>query len=510
MRSATGIWAAWLAVAALAVILAAYAISFPLNHDVGWWLYIAEAMLGGEPLYTSLIEVNPPLFGYLSMLPVALAGTTGMPVELIVELLMLGLIGFVVVWASRLAACTSLEPLSVPLLAAALVVGFIGLPGIDFGQREHLMLVLTTPYVFLLWSRSLGHAVGTREALLTGAAAAAGFALKPHFVVMFLALELWFAYRAPRRAMSSLIRPESIAIVGIGALYVLFVIALHPEYFSLVWEVRELYGGFNPQSRTALIGNGYIVVLAVGASLLWGRSGPDTRLAEFTLVFATAAFLIMVLQAKGWSYHLYPILHSAGVGSVLVFWRDVRRRNWSLRPESLGSLAMLVLLGVALASVTTTRIDRHTFERDRREGELATRAAFFEDLRPGTPVLMLSDRLEDGFPLVQRADVDWVSPFPSLWWIRAQYDRRPAENDGPLPVPQASTALEREYLRLLVRRVRAHEPEYVLVDASQQAWFGDRPFPYLEYLELSHDSRGMLRDYRKREILDNFEVWQRE
>jgi hypothetical protein len=42
----------------------------PLNPDVAWYLNSAERVLGGERLYTDILEINPPLIVWLSV-PIA-------------------------------------------------------------------------------------------------------------------------------------------------------------------------------------------------------------------------------------------------------------------------------------------------------------------------------------------------------------------------------------------------------------------------------------------------------
>lgn len=58
----------------------------PVNHDVAAILSFSQRWLGGERLYTDLIDVNPPLIFVLNLIPAGLAswtkpGSRGRPVS---------------------------------------------------------------------------------------------------------------------------------------------------------------------------------------------------------------------------------------------------------------------------------------------------------------------------------------------------------------------------------------------------------------------------------------------
>ncbi len=64
------------------------------------------------------------------------------------------------------------------------------LPGQDFGEREHLLLALVVPYLLLAAARASGREIPAAAAVLIGLLAGAAFALKPHFVLLWLAIEV--------------------------------------------------------------------------------------------------------------------------------------------------------------------------------------------------------------------------------------------------------------------------------------------------------------------------------
>ncbi len=66
-----------------------------------------------------------------------------------------------------------------------------GFAWLHAGQREQLVLIATLPYAALIAARRAGRQVAPALALVIGAAAALGFALKHYFLIVPLLLELW-------------------------------------------------------------------------------------------------------------------------------------------------------------------------------------------------------------------------------------------------------------------------------------------------------------------------------
>jgi hypothetical protein len=506
-RSVASLVRGWVGVVLLAVVLSAYALSYPLNHDVGWYLYVAGALLEGEGLYRSLIEINPPLSSYLSVVPVLLASKIGHPVEIVTKLLVLMLVLLTTAWSTWLVAATNTSRWLSPLFAAAALLALLGAPGIDFGQREHLMMAFVLPYVVVTWRRLTGNAVGRSAAILAGALGGVGIALKPHFVVIWLALEAWHVMRG-RSGLRAALRLESLAVVGVGALYLLFVINVHREYFGLLWEARELYAQFNSQARGELALSAHLVPLLFGLFLLRRAEGARALLAQAFLVVAATGFAIMILQGKGWSYHLYPVLAGSIVLTMVLVDEIVRTTRWSLSSQALMRSVALCLLIVGLASVAGTALQQHTAERDRRLNELDARVPYFSELSTGSAVLFLTDRVEEGFPLVTRTRLEWGSAFSHLWWIKALYQDSSATAIR-LHEPDEMPRLEQRYVDALIGRMRKTEPDYVLVDTTAKSFYGGNAFPYVEYLSRFPGFRDEWRRYERAGQLDGFAVWSR-
>src|SRR5262245_3907467 len=141
-----------IAVAAVVALAAAAVFTRPLNHDAAWYLYMVEAIQGGATLYRDVADTNPPLIIFLSMPPIWLGSLFHLPQSTAFNMYV-----FVGAMAS-VAVCRRLIarvwPDASPEVAGLLMVtmAFCLLPFVrlDFGQREHLAVILLLPYVWLI------------------------------------------------------------------------------------------------------------------------------------------------------------------------------------------------------------------------------------------------------------------------------------------------------------------------------------------------------------------------
>lgn len=74
----------------------------PLNHDAAWYMSVARRILKGEHLYRDIIDVDPPLIVYLSMLPVLLSDVLGLSDSVGLKAVISGMVAVAIPWHIRL------------------------------------------------------------------------------------------------------------------------------------------------------------------------------------------------------------------------------------------------------------------------------------------------------------------------------------------------------------------------------------------------------------------------
>jgi len=467
---------AWHALAALPALAFAVVIAAPpINHDVGAILSFAERWAGGAELYRDILDVNPPLVFVLFRAPVWLGEQTGLGSIAALQVLLLASCLLAFLAAARLAAPLAAGPveaaLRVPLLALLAVAA-----GYDAGQREHLALLATLPYLVLAARRADGPPVGARTACLVAALAALGLALKPHLLLLPLLVEAALLRRCSRAALRDPV-PWTMAAIWLG--YLAAILLLFPAYLrDVVPIVRELYldlGVYDAWSVLASPALGAaLLALALAAPL--GLSGGP--LARKFWIAAAGAFLAAWAQHKGWTYHAMPVL-VLGLGAAAL--GGARWLDGALDPaRGRRAAAPLAAIGCCAAALFFARGEapwRQLQFATEPAGRLALR---LEHSPVGARMLVLGEHVHPVFPALNYADVQPVLRTMTLWPLQGAYARCEGAGSGMRPVSQMSEA-EFFLFRTVAEDVARDPPELVLVAREHGIADCGRPFDLLGY-----------------------------
>jgi len=447
----------------------------PLNHDVSWYLVSTGRLLDGERAYRDVIELNPPLAFYLTMPPILASRIAGLTPEH-------GFIGYMfLLMAVSLALVHRLLgrlPESRPLyrrgMLVAVLAAYIALPMSSFGQREHLMFVLALPYILLVAVRMADGACRPGLAVLIGVLAAAGFGLKPYFLIVPALLEIYVVIA--RRSLRVLFRAETWTLGAGIAVYAASIFLLTPEYLRFIVPMATLVYGAYGAPMNAVIGSMPYpaFLLAAGTYAVVRRAGPTDRMAD-VLALAAAGFIADYLaQSKGWLYHLIPALASAWLLMMSILLRHVGRQATTASQPWKSAM----LYG-AVAAVSYLLIGAQTI--------VPYRNTLAEDLLPvvqkqaaGGSIAALSSYVWVGFPLVNEAHVAWASRFPAQWLLPGVIGRLAHPESLDPTTRQKLADIEHYNLDAVIDDLRNGHPDLVLVD-DDSPYFGSDGFNYLAY-----------------------------
>jgi len=468
------VWAGAIVVVAIVSITLRYT---SLNHnDNAWLLYAVGEYLQGSKYYVDLVEVNPPLIFLLYYPPVWLAKSLSLETNFVfysyVSLLAAasGFLSYLL-----LDKAASLNRLIVLLLV---VVALLVLPRGDFGQREHFMVIFSLPYIFLIITRVEARPCKGVFAFALGLLAVLGFGLKPYFLLIPVFLEALLLFRS--RSVKQVFRPETIALVLGLLLYVAGIFYVTPEYITKIVPIAlEVYGqGFNAPFykvvfRTELL----LIILLVGAAGLFLQEGKSlSSVAMVLLVAGCAAYIMYVVQRKGWSYQSYPALAylSVSAGVLVAGWSN----QTGIRPARLIVifLSSIVLLSLPILSLVDYRyksIRTLTWKKTVAENQ------------PVSTFFVLSSALSSGFPLNTVEGLTWASRFPTLWMLPGIIQKRVAAAGKPLP---KIDAIERYHTNAVVEDMIKFKPQLVFVDVRpDKPQYGGIAFDFVDYF--SKDAR---------------------
>jgi hypothetical protein len=447
------------------------------NHDVGWTVSAGGALLDGGVLGVDVVDNNPPLVYWLCAGVVALARAIGAPPLAVYHLAALALVGVTAALLRRLlrVAFESAawgDALSL-LVACGLVIG----PGIHYGQRDLLFASLALPWIVAASQAGSDAAAPRRLRVAIGVLAGIGFALKPHFALIWLGVEAFGALR--RRAARQVARSENLAVAGVAIAYALALVLAAPAYLRDVPELFALHRAY--ASPPALLGaTDVLALLALGLAF---AAQPAQRVCDAARACAAAAIagaLARHAQGMGFPYHALPAQVCALTAILLVAAGAAQARWGGHRRGHLGPRRLAALLVLPWAGLSTW-----TLRPDPAHAGLAPLARFIESHGRGEPALFFSSAVRPAFPTLLFTASDSASPWSCLWMIGGRYTR---EQRARVPFPyrglDAMDARERTYVERVASIVAQRRPRLLFFDRSPwKLSFGTTDFDFERYFE---------------------------
>jgi hypothetical protein len=504
---------AWL-VAGIAVLGLAAEFVSPPGADNAYLLHAAGRVLDGARLYVDIIEINPPLIVAFNFPPVLIARVTGLP-DLLVFRVGVGLLLGVSVLLSQVSLRPIFQGEHRGRRALTLLIAFVLfiLPAETFGEREHLMLALVLPYLFLVVARRMGRPVPMHHAHLIGFIAGFGFALKPHFALVWLLLELWLAIAGRTRPR---LRPENGWVVAVLAAYGVSVFVLTPEYALLVRRFGALYLSFFRSTlvQTLLFGErSRLPLVALLAFLVLRRQCPRPALLTGLAVATLGLLVVATIQQKGWNYHFYPAAATALllVGTIVL---TVRRPLTSLAHRVYG----VAVFGVVTAVLASALLVSAWRIGDPRGPKVEPHPEYWEleDLvrqrARGNRILVLSWAMGSAWPLTYATEAEWSMRFPSLWMMWVLYADQFWQ---PEPIsyrsPNAEAPEERFLRDAVAEDLERFQPQLLVVfsTAPDVPASGRRRLDYLTYFSRNPRFARQLEFYRYLRTIGMHDVYER-
>ena len=472
-----------------------------VSPDTGFLLDEAARALRGSRLYVDLFDMNPPMTVVLNMAAVLFAWRFEVS-----EILAYRLGCTVVLLAALLLASLLLRRLlpGEPVLRRAIVVvlafDLFILVGHDFGEREHLLLALIVPYVLLAAARGVSCRLSMSLALLVGALAASAFAIKPHFVLLWLAVEGYV--RLTGRVPWGKLLPETFMILGFLSLYTLAVVIWSPGYLQIAWRFAGTYTEFLYVPFWQLMVRGPGALLTLFTVLAFAAARRHARHPELLDAFALASVVCLVAgaaQQKGFSYHFYPSRAlSLVVLGILVFDCGLPARDWVGRVYRVITISLLATVGVVGCVRSAAAALRPVLDLEQQHMQellplVRARAA-------GQPIYVMSYNISSAYPLINYAGAHSASRFPQLWMFPAVYMEQ-LKSSRPLRYhsPDQMSSTERYLNQAVFEDLRDHRPKLLIIlqHARDLPKNGFRRLNYVAYFS---------RDPRIARILERYQL----
>jgi len=498
--SAASIWAGLSLIALATVVMHAAA---PINHDVAWFLEGAGRLLEGGRFGRDFVDPNPPMVLWLGAIPVALARWAGIGVAGPAAVL-----PAVIVLASVLLTDAVLARGSLPERSRRELMFFAGAflliaPGYDYGQREHLMLAAALPYVAAASVRAEDRPLSWRLAAGAALFSAFGFCLKPYFVAIPCVVELWLMVktRSLRRGLRAETLVLAVTIVG----YAAALVAFWPDYvFGVLPDAATGYWALNSSFATVAFNLAVTTVPPLIAAVILARGGARNMIpamAQAMWAAGVGAFVVALLQMKGWSYQLLPGVGFAFIGCATIF--VVLDKAERRRPLAAAAIALLLVTGFAPSARDAWQLMRGDDTVD-RVGRLSS--VFRAYAGKAGPVFAFITSPRDIHPAVLASGTRWIGSTCCVYLLPSALRADELDADH---AARARGAAQRQ-LADAIARIAAERPAVIAIDANREKLgFGDAPFDYLAYLLQDARFATLWQAYAERPAIDGFRIFVR-
>lgn len=309
----------YLSIASILFCFAYLQFHFTLNGDMSWLMLAASRLMKGGMYSKSFFEPNPPLILFLSMPPVIISQLFSVSITWVAKLYVLSvsLFSFAICYSLIKQLARKNDFLFLYGFSLSLLAIFICLPFGELGQRENFIIILTMPYLLSVMNllQGDGNTISTNKRIIIGIMSALGFALKPFYLVTFIAVELYLCVR--KRSLYSALRMETIVMSAVMALYVFIVLVFFHDYIHVMipFIARYYYQGYATPFHKLVSSHATIYLLAV---LIYGltRSKGAYSSVFTVLCIALFTFFIAYLMQRIDSY--YRILPSLSLLILLL------------------------------------------------------------------------------------------------------------------------------------------------------------------------------------------------
>ena len=465
------------------------------GHDLAWLLLATGRLLDGADVYGGeLFEWNQPLVLYILSLPVAISRVLDVSEISAARFYVVALCGFSLMGCNAMLKVLLGEERSAMRrsLWIALAWTFLLLPGASFAQREHLIALLIAPQMLLVAAIATPRQVPRRMGIAAGVGTALAISIKPHFALLVLCWELYLAAR--RKSLTAWVRPDVMAALATGVVYLASLFVLTPGYpMQVVPVALDTYWVYQA-TLCHIVKLPDLLLIPCGAAAIYlvRRCEALYEYALVLLVTAAGCYLAALAQGTGWPYHFLPYFGAMGVLLLLPLWRllNVTAASAPASPGGAQCFAA-ILLGAALVvavvalpgRVGDTIRDGSAWRRGETVGLVAVLQHALEQHAADGSVYVISPSLVSIFPAVNHAGVEWTSRFSAIFLPAAIERFRRGDPDVPARLTRERVDEIEMFLRdAVIEDLRRRPPNLILIDhVRRRKVFAGVPFDFLDY-----------------------------
>jgi signal transduction histidine kinase len=344
----------WAILGAIALAALLNQLHLGVSRDSLWLMICCERWLDGQTAYLDFLENSPPPAILIYLPPVALAKALHVAREPLFVVYVIAVVaGCLSLCAAALRKTKQIAAFNAPILIGAATTLLL-IPDYSFGERDHIALALSLPFLTILALRAEGVATPRWPALLAGCAAALACAIRPHYGLAFAPAVLYVAYRRGLPALLGFL--ELYATVAAVAVIGLASVAFFPRYFDTMLPITMAsyvadHAPFIDMLVKSVIASWAMLAAAL---LVWRTGGKNNAFADVAAIASAGAALAYFVQAKGHAYQGYFAAALMFIAVTFVAGRELQRPAfWLTAPiANIAIMALAIVDGRGAGGIT--------------------------------------------------------------------------------------------------------------------------------------------------------------
>ncbi|HEX2548288.1 MAG TPA: hypothetical protein VHM20_00555, partial [Gammaproteobacteria bacterium] len=451
-----------------------------LNWDVSWCLHTAAKLIAGGDYVKDFLQVDLPLTLYLYSPAIFLAEHYSISLMLAsqIYLMYLGILSVAVSYYF-LHKNFKNNDLFICLITLCSALILFVLPAENYGQREHLFLMFTLPYFFMLTLRWQGLWIHPLIAVLLGCSAGIGFLIKPYFFMTFLLLELYYLFYSKNKF--SWYRPEVITIIFLTLLYGNFINIFQPNiiHINIPFIQKYFYASFAlTESWTQILTRGAIFY-ALAAFLFFfiidKNHFPYKELTHILFIATVGSLFSYLVQRTSWPYHFLPLVALTSLLWLVLCFQFFQKNTFNNHKQWIFVTVFICLISFYPIKFFLKEYHAGIFYRERT----ALLIQYLRQHANNQSVFFISTLLQDGLPAVDYANANLVGRSVFLPMFPAILKKIATEAN-----PEKLASLKQDesfFMKMIIDDLNEKKPRFVFIDKRQQKMYLDKNFEYLPY-----------------------------
>lgn len=302
----------------IVILFLLYILYLPyLSADPAQYISMAQMILRGAIPYVTIVDVNPPMIIYISMIPVLVSFITGFDLSVCSLLFFYFLIlvtGFMLIASLKIALQEITQTELYLFFVFWILLAIFIFKQRDFAQREHLIFLFLVSFIIIRKARYDGRLIPPIAAIPSAIGAALVFTMKPQYLLPVAVIEAYFLARS-KKFDAIFKTPESYTIVIFGVIYLVhFFIVPGMDAFFDYWlpTIARGYAAYNnswmviakilfhlPLSMVNLV-----LILFISLVMIFQPKSRDPLSIAF-IILGLCSLVIYLAQRKGWLYQSF-------------------------------------------------------------------------------------------------------------------------------------------------------------------------------------------------------------